>query len=71
MIANALRIHDRDTAGNVGIDTYAFPAQTTDISAGRCPDGGATWVFFSSSTPGAANGPCGETFYVYLLLVMR
>lgn len=27
---------------------------------GRCPDGGDTWTFFTASTPGASNEPCGE-----------
>jgi len=48
-----------NTDGATLIDSYTFGEQTTDISEGRCPDGGDTWIFFSSSTPGASNEPCG------------
>ena len=41
------------------IDSYTFGEQTADVSEGRCPDGGNTWVFFSTATPGASNAPCG------------
>ncbi|MBT3756674.1 MAG: lamin tail domain-containing protein [Candidatus Cloacimonetes bacterium] len=37
------------------IDSYTFGVQTTDISEGRLPDGGATWQFFTVPTPGASN----------------
>ena len=37
------------------IDSYTFDAQTTDVSEGRLPDGGATWQFFTVPTPGATN----------------
>jgi len=46
--------------GETLIDGYTFGEQTADISEGRCPDGGDTWVFFTSATPGATNEPCGE-----------
>jgi hypothetical protein len=39
------------------IDGYTFGPQTTDVSEGRLPDGGADWVFFSAPTPGASNRP--------------
>ena len=41
------------------IDGYTFGEQTSDTSEGRCPDGGATWTFFTAPTPGAGNEPCG------------
>jgi len=41
--------------GTTIIDSYTFGAQTTDVSEGRLPDGGATWQFFTVPTPGAAN----------------
>lgn len=41
--------------GTTIIDSYTFGAQTTDISEGRMPDGGDTWQFFTTPTPGAAN----------------
>ncbi len=37
------------------IDTVSFGAQTTDVSYGRRPDGGAEWAFFAVPTPGASN----------------
>ncbi|MBU0985206.1 MAG: lamin tail domain-containing protein, partial [candidate division Zixibacteria bacterium] len=45
----------RLTAGNELIDSYTFGAQTADISEGRESDGGASWVFFETPTPGASN----------------
>lgn len=48
-----------NTDGATLIDSYTFGEQTTDISEGRCPDGGDTWVFCPSATPGATNEPCG------------
>lgn len=41
--------------GDAWVDTHAFPAQTTDVSEGRSPDGGAAWVFFTAPTPLASN----------------
>jgi hypothetical protein len=38
------------------IDSHPFDAQVTDVSEGRSSDGAATWVAFTSPTPGAANG---------------
>ena len=37
------------------VDTLTFGAQTADISLGRYPDGGDSWVTFSQPTPGATN----------------
>ncbi|KAA3655941.1 MAG: hypothetical protein DWQ04_32535, partial [Chloroflexi bacterium] len=48
-----------NTDGSTLIDSYTFGEQTADTSEGRCPDGGDTWTFFTSSTPGASNEPCG------------
>ncbi len=42
--------------GVTPIDTLTFGEQTTDVSKGRNPDGGETWEFFTSPTPGATNG---------------
>ncbi len=47
-----------NTDGATLIDSYTFGEQTPDISEGRCPDGGATWIFCASATPGASNEPC-------------
>lgn len=44
-----------DATNNIPIDTLTYPAQTTDISRGRNPDGSDTWEFFSTPTPGASN----------------
>ena len=38
------------------IDTYTFGPQLQDVSEGRTPDASANWDFFTSPTPGAANG---------------
>ena len=37
------------------IDSYAFGPQVADISMGRTPDGGETWMTFDEPTPGSAN----------------
>jgi hypothetical protein len=37
------------------MDSYAYGAQTADISEGRQFDGAATWQFFAQATPGATN----------------
>jgi hypothetical protein len=37
------------------IDSHTFGVQTTDVSEGRSPDGGASWVKFNTPTPGTAN----------------
>lgn len=41
--------------GNFPIDTLSFTAQKSDTSYGRTPDGGSTWRFFSTPTPGSSN----------------
>jgi len=41
--------------GTTLIDAASFPAMTTDVSYGRCPDAGDEWCFFATATPGAAN----------------
>jgi hypothetical protein len=48
-----------DTDGVTPVDTYSFGAQATDVSEGRCPDGGVAWLFFTEPTIGATNEPCG------------
>ncbi|MBT3215962.1 MAG: lamin tail domain-containing protein [Candidatus Marinimicrobia bacterium] len=44
-----------DATNTVPIDTLTYPAQTTDISRGRNPDGSDTWEFFNIPTPGESN----------------
>jgi len=44
-----------DADGTTIIDSYTFGVQTTDVSKGRSPDGGATWQFFTVPTPGGPN----------------
>ena len=51
-----------DTDGVTLIDHVGFDAQLTDISYGRLPDGGDTWQFFASPTPGAENAAVYEGF---------
>lgn len=41
--------------GNAPIDTLSFTLQKADTSYGRTPDGGDTWRFFSTPTPGQSN----------------
>ncbi len=42
--------------GNEAIDIRIYGQQTTDISEGRMPDGGAVWVFLDPPTFNRANG---------------
>ena len=44
-----------ESDGITPIDSITFPAQTTDISYGRYPDGSDTWRFFGVPSPGQAN----------------
>lgn len=41
--------------GSTLIDAIDYPAQDTDVSYGRSPDGSDNWQTFSSPTPGSAN----------------
>lgn len=46
----------QDNAGTVSpIDTVTFGLQTTGISYGRLPNGGANWQFFNNPTRGTFN----------------
>ncbi|MEY3210667.1 MAG: hypothetical protein RIT28_1148 [Pseudomonadota bacterium] len=44
------------TPEGVAVDELTYQAQTTDQSAARFPDGGATWAITDAPTPGATNG---------------
>ena len=44
-----------DASGDA-LDEMTFGPQTTDVSYGRVPDGGTTWSYFTTPTPGASNG---------------
>ncbi len=44
-----------ESDGTTIIDSYIFDAQTVDVSEGRMPDGGDTWQFFDTPTPGMPN----------------
>lgn len=37
------------------LDSLSFPAQQTDVSMGREPDGSVNWTFFTNPTPGSKN----------------
>lgn len=37
------------------IDSHTFGVQSSDVSEGRNPDGGDSWIKFNSPTPGASN----------------
>ncbi len=41
--------------GTTMIDAYTFGQQLTDVSEGRDPDGGPSWVLYGVPTPGATN----------------
>jgi hypothetical protein len=41
--------------GNEAISTLTYGTQTTDVSYGRIPDGGQTWQFLTTPTPGWLN----------------
>ena len=43
-----------DGLGNP-VDTFSFPAQFTNVSFGRNPDGSNNWVYYSETTPGSTN----------------
>jgi len=43
------------TDGTTLIDSYTYEAQITDVSEGRMLDGGDTWQFFNTPTPGEPN----------------
>jgi hypothetical protein len=43
------------TSWETVIDQCVFGPQTTDVSEGRLPDGGSSWVFFDAATPRVSN----------------
>ncbi len=51
-------LFDRDVFSNTAISVLTYTAQATDVSYGRMPDGGETWQFFATPTPGWPN--CGR-----------
>ncbi|MDY6875009.1 MAG: CotH kinase family protein [Chloroflexota bacterium] len=48
-------LFDRDVFGNAAISVLTYPAQATDVSYGRMPDGGEDWQFLTPPTPGWLN----------------
>lgn len=42
--------------GGAPVDGLRFGEQASDISLGREPDGGDTWILSANATPGASNG---------------
>ena len=56
----SIGLFDSDANGNALVDSYRFMSQTTNVSEGRCPDGGPSWLFFKAPTIGATNGLCGK-----------
>lgn len=48
-------------AGSQLVDSVVFGPQTTDVSFGRRPNGGDTWVFFAEPSPGATNDVAAAT----------
>lgn len=49
-----------DAAGNV-VDSLTFGPQTTDVSLGRKPDAGPSWMFFKTPTPRTTNNIAEES----------
>lgn len=43
------------TPSGAPVDTLSYDVQETDISYGRTPDGGGTWITYTAPTPGASN----------------
>lgn len=41
--------------GTTVLDSIMYPEQSTNVSYGRCPDGGANWQFMTGGTPGTSN----------------
>jgi hypothetical protein len=39
----------------IKVDSYSFGTQQSGVSEGRLPDGGSTWTFFNTPTPGQPN----------------
>jgi hypothetical protein len=56
---DSIGLFGTDGDGSQPLDTYTFGPQDADISKGRCPDGGETWLFFVAPSPGSTNEPCG------------
>jgi hypothetical protein len=54
-----IALYDADTS--TLIDSVAFGAQVSDVSEGRCPDGGALIKTFVEPTPGRTNCPLGPS----------
>ena len=48
-------LYESDGNSNVAIDWVAFGPQATDVSFGRCPDGGSNWSTTTPATPGTTN----------------
>jgi len=48
-------LYESDGNGNVAVDGLTFGSQETDVSFGRCPDGGEDWMLFAMATPGEEN----------------
>jgi hypothetical protein len=51
-----LGLFDTLANGNGVIDSVSFPAQESDVSYGRVPDGNGGWSFMNAPTPGSSNG---------------
>lgn len=51
-----------ESDGRSVVSELSYPAQTTDISVGRMPDGSNNWQNFSSPTPGVSNNGSVSSF---------
>ncbi len=56
-------LYESDGNGNVALDGLTFGAQETDVSYGRCPDGGSTWSIITPASPGDSN-TCAAVVFI-------
>lgn len=60
-------IFDSESTGYYILDTVSYGSQTTDISFGRDPDGGASWIYYNEPTPEVSNLESDINEYPYQL----
>lgn len=53
-----------DSDGATTLDVSTFPAQATDVSYGRLPDGADSWQQFEAATPGGSNSFVAPTLHI-------
>ena len=58
----SIGLFDTDANGNAPVDTYSFGGQATDVSEGRCPDGGPLRQSRWAGSTGPATLSSGPVF---------